>query len=255
MLIPICREGTRPPFVLVHGVTGALDGTGLIPGLFDTDHPLYFLNARGFDGSTLPYDSVLAMAADYAAEVREALGDRPFRIGGICPGAIPALETARVLRAQGARIGPVVLIDPGPSPRRTPAALRQLAEATKTQAVQQQMYDETLRSLRSQMRGAHLSPFDPNDPRQLRHAATVGVATGLAIARHIPEPYDGPATLILCTSNSYNFFDPRHEWQRVLHRPRTLHILPGDHVAMFGPWIGRLRQMLRWHLRQPIPAS
>lgn len=252
-MLALVRRGTLgPPFFLVHGVVGAMDGGGDFAKLFRPDQSVYFVNARGFDGAAPPYESVLEMAADYAAEIRRELPGGPYLIGGLCPGALVAMEVARRLLEERQRVGAVLMIDPGPNPSRSAASVRSLNLGLANPAVKQQMYDETLRSLREQVKSSELAPFDPDVPGQLHQATLVGVATGVAIARHSPEPFYGAVDLVLSASNARNFFDPDHAWQSVLRGPRTVHVLGTTHLDLFKGQGRRLQRLMRWHADNPV---
>ena len=52
------------------------------------------------------------MAVDYADEIRRVRQHGPYFIGALCIGAFVAIEIARLLRAAGETVLPLLLLDP-----------------------------------------------------------------------------------------------------------------------------------------------
>jgi thioesterase domain-containing protein len=73
---------------------------------------VYVLSPHGTNGTPL-LDTPQAMAADYVALIRAARPNGPYLVGGYCNGGIVAFEAARLLRAHGEEVGPLVLIASG----------------------------------------------------------------------------------------------------------------------------------------------
>nr|WP_317937097.1 non-ribosomal peptide synthetase/type I polyketide synthase [Streptomyces cellostaticus] len=113
-LVPVRTTGSRPPLVFVHPVGGDVLCYAELAGLLGDDQPFYALQLP--DVELL---SVEDMAAHYAAAVREALPDGPYRLGGWSMGGVIALEMAARLTASGAEVDLLAVVDlmepPGPA--------------------------------------------------------------------------------------------------------------------------------------------
>ncbi|MEU0255236.1 amino acid adenylation domain-containing protein, partial [Streptomyces sp. NPDC006184] len=113
-LVPVRTTGSRPPLIFVHPVGGDVLCYAELAGLLGEDQPFYALQSP--DVELL---SVEDMAAHYAAAVREALPEGPYRLGGWSMGGVIALETAAQLTAAGAEVDLLAVVDllepPGPA--------------------------------------------------------------------------------------------------------------------------------------------
>ena len=113
-LIPMQPNGTRKPLFLVSGAhaneTDFLRFVGnLLP--YMQDQPIYGFKARGLDGRERPHETVLEMAADYVAEMRQFQPEGPYLLAGNCVGGIVAFEMAQELHRLGEEAALVALLD------------------------------------------------------------------------------------------------------------------------------------------------
>ena len=109
-LVPI-RTGKGRPSFWVHGAPG--DASWVL-GLADAiggDAPVYGIEARGVNSQDAPRRSVVAMAKDYIAALRDVQSQGPYRLGGYSGGGAIAYEMARQLIASGESIDKLVLLD------------------------------------------------------------------------------------------------------------------------------------------------
>jgi thioesterase domain-containing protein len=231
MLIAFQASGTRPPLIMVHGLFGFYAEDPALVQAVGPEQPVYGLSARGFDGSVSPRATVLEMAADYAAEIMCERSAGPYLIGGMCQGAKVAAEVARELMARGCEVGPVLLVDPGNIPHKTPEALETYERGMATPAIQRNWHAHAREVMRSMTRGNERL-FDRNDPSQTEAAAVTAAATSAAISRHVPKPFWGATEIILSSKRAPNFFVPDHDWQKFLCGPRAIHVLEGDHMEL-----------------------
>ncbi|MFE7603429.1 amino acid adenylation domain-containing protein, partial [Streptomyces sp. NPDC057494] len=113
-LVPVRTGGARTPLVFVHPVGGDVLCYAELAELLGDDQPFYALQLPDTE-----LDGVEAMAAHYAAAVREALPEGPYRLGGWSMGGVIALEMAAQLTAAGADVELLTVIDlmvePGPA--------------------------------------------------------------------------------------------------------------------------------------------
>jgi amino acid adenylation domain-containing protein len=99
-LVAIQPSGSAAPIFLVPGVGGDILGFALLAKLLGRDHPVYGLQARGFDGKEAPFVSVSEMARHYIAEIRTCRPQGPYVIFGACTGGLVAYEMAQQLIEQ-----------------------------------------------------------------------------------------------------------------------------------------------------------
>jgi amino acid adenylation domain-containing protein len=100
-----------PPMFLVHGGGGNVLIYGEFAANLAPAQRVYAFQWSGWDGRrgerTIP-----EMAAAYAAELRRAAPEGPYRIGGHCIGGLIAIELAHLLVADGGEIdGPLIISD------------------------------------------------------------------------------------------------------------------------------------------------
>ena len=110
-LVPIQREGSKPPLFLVHGAGGNVLlyhslGQHLAPG-----YPLYGLQSQGLDGESEPLRTIEEMASCYLREVRKVQPKGPYYLGGYCLGGTIAYEMAQILRREGEEVPLVAMLD------------------------------------------------------------------------------------------------------------------------------------------------
>lgn len=255
MIEPIQPNGSRPPLFLIHGPYGV---TGLGRALTDAlpaDQPLYFVHARGLDGSGEPCRTVKAMVGAYLPAIRKIWPSGPYLIGGIGQGSFAALEIVRELLLFNRRVGPVLMIDPGMAPHRTPTAIKALEPVLARPDVIRQLHDQAATTFLRYRDLERVLPFDPADEAQLLRAVDVGVATSLAFARHRVSPFYGTTELILTWNWARNFFMPQHEWQKVLPANRTFHVLQGTHQDLVDANQRQLAQMIAIYLESALDGE
>lgn len=121
-LVTISGTGTKRPLFVVHGAGGGVLFLWSLGRALAGDRPLYAFQAHGTEGDDIPDPSIEAMAARYAAELRDA-HPGPYLIGGYSAGGLIALEMVRQLRVLGEDVDYVVLFDSTPGGRAFPDAV------------------------------------------------------------------------------------------------------------------------------------
>jgi thioesterase domain-containing protein len=125
-ILEIQTSGTAPPIYFCHGAIGS--GGFFCRTLakhFGPDQPFLAIPPHGLDSGTFP-QAVEAMASDRVKALREYQPDGPYRLGGFCWGGFVALEIARQLKAQGAEVEALLLIDSDPRDVRVIRPLRRV---------------------------------------------------------------------------------------------------------------------------------
>ncbi len=121
VILPINDSALRadspiPAFYCVHSITGAA-GTDFLnlaqrldqtAGFYGVQAPPKLMQDAQFGAS------IGALADHYAKALVKFQPDGRLMLGGYCIGAVIALEMAKLLRAQGRQVGPILAIDGAP---------------------------------------------------------------------------------------------------------------------------------------------
>jgi amino acid adenylation domain-containing protein len=110
-LVAIQPLGSKPPFFCVHAAAGNVLFYSDLARHLGSDQPFYGLQAQGLDGDEDPYNRVEEMASHYIDEIRTVQPKGPYLLGGLSFGGVLAYEMAQQLRAQGEKVGLLVLFD------------------------------------------------------------------------------------------------------------------------------------------------
>jgi pimeloyl-ACP methyl ester carboxylesterase len=107
-------SGGKTPLVFFHG--DWTDGGYYVEDLarkLAPEVPVIVVAHFGMGDEPIP-PSIEAMAAERLPAILELQPAGPYRLGGLCAGALVALETARLLMGRGEQVEIVVMIDPPP---------------------------------------------------------------------------------------------------------------------------------------------
>jgi oxalate---CoA ligase len=233
-LVPFHTEGQGAPYFMVHGHSGRSIGLGTIAPYLNPEHPFYGFVARGMDGKRLPRRTIIAMAADYVAEVRTVQAQGPYFLGGFCAGGLLALEMARQLTAAGERVAHLVLLDTThPELYEPPSRWLHAARTAKLYARRLKM---RVRITTGRLPAIKLGERIVNET--LRREA----------ALYRPKPYSGDVTLIR-SENHPRTADLHLGWRNAVAGRLHLHSIPGEHAGLLtrdrvGPAAQAIRECL-----------
>jgi thioesterase domain-containing protein len=107
---------------------------------------VYGIEPRRLPGVPLAAGSIAEMARDYIVHVRRLQPAGPYRLGGLCAGAVIAYEMARQLQAAGEQVALVALMDAA-----RPHAARRPGRISRERA---QRFEQMLASLRETQGGS-----------------------------------------------------------------------------------------------------
>lgn len=236
MLIPIQPvRSAKPVLALVHGQMGliAYDRGRRLARHLGPDQPIYGLESRGFDGASVPAETVEQAAREYLTELADAGVPAPGSIASVCEGYAFALEMARQLSASGQRAPLVLLIDP---PGYPPGGA---SDAQITPAVVSHYRDHARQWMRDAVERMGALPFDETDPRQLDWAAETAMKVLLSICRYVTPPYSGAVHIIATGDRADQIGRADWPWRkRILAGPWTLNKLECEHGDVFGQYAG-----------------
>ncbi|MBM2840175.1 MAG: acyl-CoA synthetase (AMP-forming)/AMP-acid ligase [Bacteroidetes bacterium] len=126
-LVPIQREGSRPPFFCVHGHHGSVLSFGELARLLGNDQPFYGFQSAGLVEGEEAAGDIVEMASTYIAEMRAVQPHGPYFLGGYCFGGVVSFEMANQLAALGESIAFLALIENTP-PDFAPLASREAVQ-------------------------------------------------------------------------------------------------------------------------------
>jgi amino acid adenylation domain-containing protein len=273
-VVEIQPKGSRPPIFFVHGVGGGMfwGYTNLARHLGD-DQPVYALRARGLAGEE-EFSSIDEMAAQYVADLRAFQPKGPYYLGGYCFGGNVAYEMARILEAQGEKVGIIALLNSAPpnssysQVRWTPAfALkfsRNLVYWTKyaiTLGRKQRpgfirwKLATLAKALRRRLLGEETDE-DANNWVDLsvypEEERPVWEAHIRALMQYYPKPYNGMVTLFRSSGHPFLCsFDSRYGWGELAVGGVDVHIVSGYHESILEePHVGGLAREMTDALRK-----
>jgi amino acid adenylation domain-containing protein len=102
------RNGSRPPIFFVHGIGGEVWSFVELAKHLDVEQPVFGVQPTEEQRAPL---SIATLAERYVEEILSLVPDGPIILGGYCSGVVTAFETARQLRAHGARVDLLVVLD------------------------------------------------------------------------------------------------------------------------------------------------
>ncbi|MFI1167927.1 amino acid adenylation domain-containing protein, partial [Streptomyces sp. NPDC020801] len=115
VLLPIRTEGEKPPLWWLHPGGGLSWPYMGFARHVDPPWPLYGIQARGFDGTTPPANSIEEMVDDYLREVLRVQPNGPYRLLGWSFGGTLAHAMAAELQRRGHEVALLALLDSAPA--------------------------------------------------------------------------------------------------------------------------------------------
>jgi len=110
-LVEIQSRGEGGARFCVHPAGGEVLCYADLAAALGPSHPFLGLQAAGLVAGSEPIETVAEMATSYVAAMRGYQTKGPYRILGWSVGGVIAVEMARQLRAEGAQVASVVLLD------------------------------------------------------------------------------------------------------------------------------------------------
>jgi thioesterase domain-containing protein/aryl carrier-like protein len=237
-------RGDRPPFFCIPGVGGDVITFQELAGELGDDQPFYGLQLRGLDGSVAadPAQSVEQAAAGFVQAIRAVQPQGPYFLGGYCFGALLVWEVARQLRAGGAAIGLLALLDPV------------VSNVFPDELVQQGLMQHSLRKFRSlglADKGRFILAKIRNIGRNIVVRRRLGRSIQQARQMHagytIPT-WPGGIVVFMADDSFLNISparDPRRHYERMAAGVSYVPV-PGNHDSMLhAPDVAQLAPRLR----------
>jgi thioesterase domain-containing protein len=232
VLVSLQTSGKRPPLFFVHGAAGVMPLGRYLVQRLGPDQPFYAVNASGFSPGQAIIDSARDVIETYVAEIISVRPSGPLIVAGMCLGGLFAIDIVRELQARDRKVGPVILADPPVSP--PGFSERNQRTDPRQPQIAQHLYKRVRHTLLDHASHSYNDmPFDCNNPEQMHIATLAGVGSLVALCKHIPTSFSGPAVLILSAARAPGFFHPQARWRTILPGPQTVHVLPYTHLELF----------------------
>jgi acyl transferase domain-containing protein/thioesterase domain-containing protein/acyl carrier protein len=237
-LVPIQRGNGATPFFCVHGAGGNVLNFRDLSRHLGKDQPFIGVQARGVNGEP-PAESIEEMASLYLSEIREALPNGPYYLGGYSGGGVVAFELAQRLRAQGADVPLLVFLDtfhPHTTPRKLTLRERmhRLLEEGPSYLSRQGKYKLTrhIEELSTELKIRFLESNDLPLPLELREIQLTRAFVSAA-GRYRPKRYDGRVLLFRARmmAEIYHHVGPTLGWGDLLPNLEIVEV-PGGHDSL-----------------------
>jgi thioesterase domain-containing protein len=265
-IVKIRSAGSKPPLFIIPG----LEVLGMEPMArhLDRDRPIYCWKFPGLDRAEKPLDSIEDMAKSFLSEVRRVRPEGPYHLLGACFGGLVALEMAQRLRADGAEVGLLCLVDTplpdtgtGRSKRKLGVGaqfvvdrVRDFARELVQRRGQRLAYvrSKSLRILATIKRG-RLPPETRNELAKKRVAA----ANHTASRRYSPRPYGGAALYVRSSERASGPSQARRRfWKTYFPTGLADHsIACRDTGDLFSHHADELARLVSEALRRPEAAA
>jgi amino acid adenylation domain-containing protein len=233
-LVALQPHGSRLPLYLMSPGGGNVLCYQALVSEFDTDTPVYGLQARGFYGSEQPLTTVDGIAADYIAAIRQVQPHGPYALAGWSFGGVVAYEMACQMTAAGEQISVLALIDAGIA--HSFAIRRALISAGEgpTIGLNGEHSEELFARFWSHGVSWGVIPTNASE-RDARRIFQVFSANAQALFDYRPGAYNGELLLLLAQNQAGAArHSPQREWARSCSH-LTVRQLPGDHFSLLKP--------------------
>ncbi len=103
--------GGFPALFIFPGLGGVIDALAELAASIELPLKIYAFQSRGIEGAFPPDTQVEEMVDQYLAELTRLQVNGPYLLCGHSLGGLVAFETARRMRASGAEVGALILLD------------------------------------------------------------------------------------------------------------------------------------------------
>jgi thioesterase domain-containing protein len=238
-MVPIKRDGGKPPIFAVSGHAGDVFCLRALAHRLDPDQPVIGVRPPGLDGSE-PLTSVEDLARFQVEQIRDYRPKGPYLIAGHCAGGTIAFEVAQQLTAAGHEVGLLALIgSPYPTSFEfAPQLMLRLRNQARTflSGSLRERQQRIMRKLRERLQS-------PEEEIGITPAITearrrVEDATVAAVRRYRPQHYAGQLDLFIAA----DFWHKPQRWRAVAETVRehylgdfeTNELLIGSHVQVLA---------------------
>jgi len=256
-LVTICKgDAGVAPLFCVHGAGGNVLNFKVISDRLGAQLPFHGLQAQGVDGRLQPLKSVEEMAEQYVDAVRAVQPRGPYQLAGYSAGGVIALEMAQRLKAAGAEVRLLAMIDTlAPVAARTPVAawrkLWLLRHWSMRFALERPQRRRAGRAAAAEYAVAlqRLARGEPLPPEMLEHHLFNNFIE--AQARYTPQAYEGDVVLFKAAQAETQYLAAGNTlgWEGHVRGAIRVVDIPGSHFSMMSePGVTQLVEGLRVEL-------
>ena len=257
-LVPIRREGSKPPFYFVSGVGGGVLVFRDLAVYLGADQPVYALQPKALVENEYHPTTIEEMAAHYVEQIRAAQPEGPYYIGGYSLGGFIAYEMAQQLTDGGHEVAYLALFDANAPLRMVRSKTSLIPERTIGSR-----WERLVEVLRSKDKLAIVKTRIKNRRTWIKEKlaralgsrpaelVTLEGSQKFAGTNYIGRPYSGVVTLFRSSERP-----PDEPWSYQLGWEKLaagveVHDVPGDHLTMYtGSNIAVLSDKLKATLNQ-----
>jgi len=245
LIVPFRTAGQRPPLFIVHGGGGFLWLRDAFLDALGPDQPIYGIRARGITGEAPPHETIAALAADYAAVLRQAHPAGPYLLAGVCIGGLIARHMAVELAAAGDAPQALLLVDPLAQDQR-PRGLTGDAAGMGATDEGARYLAKLQNELRRLTERGLVAPADEAARLRLLQAQ-LDVRDGIerAVRDYEPPPCPLRAEFFVSDISYQRVQGQRRGGMRLVGPQDRVWRVAHTHLAMLGPESDRLGQVMR----------
>jgi acetoacetyl-CoA synthetase len=258
-LVPLKAGSRKPAIFVTHGLGGTVMEIFHLVKAIESEHPIYGLQSRGFDGDEQPHTRVEDMAQQYLDAIKEQQQRGPYFLVGYSFGGLVMLEIAQRLRESGERVALLEMIETYPHNNLLPLTRRMALFANRVKRhagiflrlpVRKKIAYLTSHEERVRASWNHGSESEPPETGLLYGSARdrFNHAGIQALVRYQPRFYQGKMNFIKAARVSSSFpNDPGGIWQK-LAAEFEIDIVSGDHFSIVTTDCHTLAAVISWHL-------
>ncbi len=249
-----------PPLFMVHPIGGEIYFYRDLAQHLGPQQPVYAFQAQSLVGTSEPFGDIREQAAAYALDLQALRPEGPYLLGGASYGGLVAFEMAALLRAAGADVRLVVLVD-APAPGHMPAKTEGYAEVLDyllgdhleldMERLREEAPEDQLDYVFEKAKS--VDRLDVLPPTLGLPMLTTWMAHQDAMHAYQPAPYPGRALVFRPTEimklHNLNMHLP---WIDLVQGGIEIHRVPGNHITMnYAPNV----KVLARHLRRTISSA
>ncbi|MEL7160366.1 MAG: amino acid adenylation domain-containing protein, partial [Bacteroidota bacterium] len=237
-LVLLRKGGDQAPLFCVHSGGGHVFFYRALADGLNGDRPVYALQPPGLMGQEQVQDSIEAMAADYVKAIREVRPQGPYHLLGTCFSNAVCVEMAHQLRAAGARVGEIFIVDSGTGTFLRPDA--DLAGKNPLDSLLRLVrgghWDKLLRRVRDRYILRKRSIEGRFDEQKKNLYGTIGALNTIYDAYEW-KPVAGRVNLLRSSEFAGRTDKDHHvrRWTALSAAPPVVRVVEGEHQTIFEP--------------------
>ncbi len=244
-VVPIRKEGSKPPLFILHGVGGNIINFIGLSRRLPEDRPVYAIQAQSLLAGQSALLRMEDMAAFYIREMKMVQPHGPYYLLGYSFGGTVAAEMSHQLRAAGEEIGLLSMLDA--RTRDFQDEFRSsMTVSTKVDRRMRQFVGNTQSLSWRDRTGYIVRKISTRGVRQLSRVITsLGFrhlpsalksaydVNYVAMKRYAPKQYKGRLVLFRATEQDYASGPRDMGWHKLFAEGVDIHEIPGDHERIF----------------------